>query len=458
MATRDTDRVWDAMTANIEALEPAERAAIERAVGRIAEVDRRLIYTWDWRRLRQEAEGVLDADRGAALDLTRELAAVRARAQQARDELTLEIVPQLTTGAAWPDDEGPMRRALDSMGLAGRFDTPELAGAWPEPVDAALMELLGVTGRDRLADVDLLDGHVDRLSEALSRLRVLCRRTIEEGWPLDEACRLLRQSDRLDLFFGRPIGATEALPAELRTTLSQIGRIVERDGVEWAVATPDDLRARLAPFDTRGEMIGRRFQRDVLSTRSELLSVELEFLGRRAAQVRRRFGVLRDRTAAARQIIAFCDGPLGEVRLGDRAASLDDSVFITVRHLIDAARESTASYAEIPAAAGDGVEAMKRYNTRLAAAARAMTAAAAYVRLEGELQVRVELERIETARLEHLASIEHSRVAALGWKRLLDDGAQGLEAYWSGGLKGEELAKLIFLAGEMITSTYTALR
>jgi hypothetical protein len=188
------------------------------------------------------------------------------------------------------------------------------------------------------------------------------------------------------------------------------------------------------------------------------LSVELEFLGRRAAQLRRRFGVLRDRTAAAGGIIAFCDGPLGEIRLGDRAASLDDSVFVTVRHLIDGARESTASYAEVPAAAGDGVEAMKRYNTSLASAARAMAAAAAYVRLEGELQVRSELERVESARIEHLASIERSRVAALGWKRLLEDGAEGLEAFWSGGLKGEELAKLIFLAGEMITSTYSALR
>lgn len=457
VATRDTDRVWDAMAANVEALEPAERAAIERAVGRIAEVDRRLLYTWDWRRLRQEAEGVLAADAGAVLEITRELADARARSQQARDALTLEIVPQLTTGSAWPDDEGPVRRALDSMGLSGRFDTPELSGAWPEPADEALLRQLGAGG-DRLADVDLLTGHVERLDEALARLRVLCRRTIEEGWPLDEACRLLRQSDHLDLFFGRPIGATEPLPAELRTTLSQIGRIVERDGVEWAVATPDELRARLAPFDTRGELIGRRFQRDVLSTRSELLSVELEFLGRRAAQLRRRFGVLRDRTAAARQILAFCDGPLGEIRLGDRAASLDDSVFVTVRHLIDAARESTVSYAEVPASAGDGVEAMKRYNTRLAAAARAMTAAAAYVRLEGELQVRAELERVESARIEHLASIERSRAAALGWKRLLDDGAQGLEAYWSGGLKGEDLAKLIFLAGEMITSTYSALR
>lgn len=457
-ATRDTDRVWDAMAANVEALEPAERAAIERAVGGVADLDRRLLYTWDWRRLRREAEDVLAADAGGVLELARDLAVVRARAQQARDELTLEIVPQLTTGSAWPDDEGPMRRALDSMGLAGGFDTPELSGAWPEPVDEALLAQLGVAGADRAADIDRLAGHVDRLDEALSRLRVLCRRTIEEGWPLDEACRLLRQSDHLDLFFGRPLGADEPLPAEWRTTLSQVGRIVERDGVEWATATPDDVRARLAPFDTRGELIGRRFQRDTLSTRSELLSVELEFLGRRAAQVRRRFAVLRERTAEAARILAFCDGPLGEIRLGDRAASLDDSVFVTVRHLIGAARESAAPYAEVPAAAGDGVEAMKAYNARLVAAARAVAAAAAYVRLGGELAVRAELERIESARIEHLASIERSRAAALGWKRLLDDGAAGLEAYWSGGLKGEDLAKLIFLAGEMITSTYSALR
>jgi hypothetical protein len=466
-AARRSDRAWEATARGLEELEPAERAAIEGAVGRLGEADRRRIYDWDWARLKEEARRALAADAPLAGRLAHELGALRLRAQEARDSLLLVVLPQLAMGEAWPDDEAPLRRALEAAGIALAVETirQELGGVWPDPHDAAglatLLERLGIPPaeqKDPAAAGDRLLAAVEAFEDTLSRMRLVARAALEETWPLDEAIRLSRQGDHLDLFFGRPYDADETLPAELQARLARVGRIVERRPVEWEVRTPAQLVARLAPFDLRGEMIGRRFQRDVLSTRLELLGVELETLGRRAEALAGRMAALRERGEAAGRIVDFVDGPLGQIRLGMRAAGPDDSVFLTVRAQVDRARVQAAGFERLPAAAGDGVQFMKDYTAQVADAARAVEAAASYVRLEGELVVRMRLAEEEAVRAEHAGAVERARVAALGWRRLLDDGAQGLEAYWGAGLKGEELAKLIFLAGEMVSSTYTALR
>jgi hypothetical protein len=466
VATRGTDRIWESLSERAGALEAVERAAIERAVGPTDEAGRREIATWDWHRMRQEAERVLADDAGSVAELAGALAALRVRAHRAGDELVLEILPQLAAGAAWPVDEMPTRRTLQEMGLldvVARLQA-ELGDEWPDPASMELLlERLGLSPEERApagrrSAAGKLRQAGRALEEALGTLRVLTRRAIQEPWPLDEAIRLLRQSDQLDLYFGRPLAEAEPLPPEIRARLARVGRIVERRPVEWWMDTPAQLRAHLAHFDAAGEMVGRRFQRDVLTTRAELLAQDLELMGRQAHLWIERLELLDERTEAVEAILGFIDGPLGEVRLGARAATADDSVFVTVRQLVEDARASAAGFAVVPAAAAEGVAAMQGYTQRVAAAARAVDAAAAVVRLRGELRVRAELARLEGARMEREAAVERARIAALGWKRLLDDGARGLEAYWQGGVRGEDLILLIFIARDVVTSGYKALR
>lgn len=458
VATRQSDEAWIRVGRNLEDLDPAERAALEQAEGRLAGLDRRRIYTSDWATLKTEARRALDEDAPLLMELAAEMAGLRARARQARDQLLLVILPQLAAGEAWPEDETPLREALDALGLGMTVETvrQELSGDWSDPGDAAGLRAL----LDRLgaADPDKLLGMAEGFEDTLARARMVGRRALEEVWPLDDAIRLARQAGHLDLFFGRPYFGDEILPPEIQGRLARVGRIIERRPVFWAVHTPDETLEMLRPFDMRGEMVGRRFQRDILSTRTELLLVELHTLGRLAAALGSKLAVLRDRGAGARGIIAFVDGPLGQIRLGARAAAPEDSVFLTVRAMVDAARAQAVGFAVVPAAAGDGVQFMKDYNARVTEAAGAVEAAAAALRLQGELIVRRKLAAHESERAEHAGSVERSRVAALGWKRLLDDGARGLEAYWSGGIKGEELAKLILMAGETVATSYTALR
>lgn len=457
-ATRRTDPVWRELTANLNAL--------EAAAGRTVEPDRRRITTWSWKRLRGRAEEALAIDRASFPDHLRRLAALHARVRKAGDLLMLEILPQLTTGGAWPENGAPHRAALEALGLEDEIETieRELSGAWPEPEDpeglAVLLQRLGMTvgAEDRIQTLALMTVAVEGMERTLSRMRLLARRTVEERWPLDDAIRLVRNSEDLDLYFGRSLDDAEPVPQEFRARLARLGRIVERRDVDWSIGTVEELRAHLAPFDTRGELVGRRFQRDILATWSELLLVDLEYLGERAAQLRRRLVILKDRTLAARQVVAFVEGPLKRVRFATRHATEDDGIFATVRHQIDSARQGTRSSVEIPATAGDGVRQMEFASVRVAAAVRAVAAADAALRLDGELRVRESLARFEEENAEHRRSIEQSRVASLGWKRLLDDGAQGLESYWAGGLKGEDFTKLILLAGDMISSTYGALR